>query len=330
MPATPPVPTVPTLLPDAPAPRDLPVGGQAVLEGVMMRGTGTWSVAVRLPATHPTNPGGIAVEVASFQSVLARRRLLRLPVVRGAVALVESMGIGVRALGMSANAAAPDQDAKPLTGLAWAATVAAGLGFAVALFFLLPATITKLAFGGVEQGALFVAIEKGIRLTIFLTYLAAVSQLPHLKRVFQYHSAEHQSIACLEAGLPLTPENAARFPRLHPRCGTSFMFLVMVVSYAVFAPLGNLPLGWLLLSRVLGIPLVAGLAFELIKWMGRRRDLAVARALTWPGMQLQRLTTRPCEPAQLEVAIAALQAVTARDDLAAATGDDHAGLEIAA
>ena len=327
MPTTP---TVPTLLPD-PAPRDLPVGGQAVLEGVMMRGTGTWSVAVRLPDTHPTDPGGIAVTTEPFQSVLARHRALRLPIVRGAVALVESMGVGVRALGISANASTPDGESEPLTGAAWVLTVIAGLGFAVGLFFLLPATVTKLAFGSeLHQGLAFVAVEKVVRLSIFLTYLVAVSRLGHLKRVFQYHAAEHQAIACLEAGLPLTPENAARFPRLHPRCGTSFMFLVMLVSFLVFAPLGNLPLGWLLLSRVLGIPLVAGLAFEVIKWMGRRRDLRLARALTWPGMQLQRLTTRECGPEHLEVAIAALTAVTARDDLTTAGPDEHVAIEIAA
>lgn len=322
MPATPDRHTTPST--------DLPLGGQAVLEGVMMRGPSSWAVAVRLPEAHPTDPGGIHVEQHAFRSVLARHRVLRLPVARGAVALVESMGVGVRALGASANLATATPTAKPMSRLGWAATVATGLGFAVALFFLLPATIAKLAFGGVEQGALFVAIEKGIRLTIFLGYLALVSRLAHLQRVFQYHAAEHQAIACLEAGLPLTPENAARFPRLHPRCGTSFMFLVMLVSYVVYAPLGNLPLGWLLLSRVVGLPLVAGLAFELIKWLGRRRDLRLARALTWPGMQLQRLTTRPCDTAQLAVAIAALTAVTSADDLTDERAIGLAGLDLAA
>jgi uncharacterized protein YqhQ len=321
--------TMPTA---ATAPRDLPIGGQAVLEGVMMRGPRAWAVAVRLPADHPADPGGIAVSTEPFRSVLARRRVLALPIVRGAVALVESMGIGVRALGISATAAAaPDDEQRAVGGITWALTVFTGLAFAVGLFFLLPATITKLAFGDALRGGLaFVVAEKAIRLTIFLTYLVVISRLAHLRRVFQYHAAEHQAIACLEAGLPLTPANAARFPRLHPRCGTSFMFLVMLVSILVFAPLGNLPLGWLLLSRVLGLPLVAGLAFEVIKWMGRRRDLPLARVLTWPGMQLQRLTTRACDHAHLEVAIAALLAVTADGVLSAASGDDHPGLEIAA
>jgi uncharacterized protein YqhQ len=310
--------------------RDLPIGGQAVLEGVMMRGAAAWAVAVRLPASHPTDPGGIAITVEACTSVLARRRVLRIPVLRGAVALVESMGIGVRALRMSADAASPNASARPLTGLTWAATVATGLSFAIGLFFLLPATIAKLAFGGIEDGLAFVAVEKAIRWTIFLVYLVAVSRLAHLRRVFQYHAAEHQAIACVEAGRPLTPGEAAVFPRLHPRCGTSFMFLVMLVSIVVFAPFGNLPLGWLLLSRILGIPVVAGIAFELIKWMGRHRSRPVARALIWPGMQLQRLTTRPCEPPQLEVAIAALEAVLAQDGLAGSAGSASVSLDIAA
>lgn len=311
--------------------RDLPVGGQAVLEGVMMRGPGHWAVAVRLPATHPVDPGGIAIVEEPLQSVMARHALLRKPVIRGAVALFESLGIGVRALGIAANAQSPEGEAKPLTGVKWALTVAAGLGLAVGLFFLLPATLVKLLAGSALGGAVeFVAVEKLTRLTIFIGYVWAVSRLPHLQRVFQYHGAEHQAIACLESGRRLTPENAAEFSRLHPRCGTSFMLLVMVVSFLVFVPLGNLPLGWLLLSRLVGIPLVAGLSFELIKWMGRNRQLRLARALMWPGMQLQRLTTRVPTRDQLVVAIAALQTVLAHGDPRAAADEDLAGLDLAA
>ncbi len=313
------------------APRDLPVGGQAVLEGVMMRGPKHWAVAVRLPESHPVDPGGIAIVDEPAESVLARHAILRRPVIRGAVALVESMGIGIRALGIAANAQTPEGEAKALTGLAWAATVAAGLALAVGLFFLLPATLVKLIAGDSLPGSIeFVAVEKATRLTIFISYIWLVSRMAHLQRVFQYHGAEHQSIACLEAGQPLTPEHAARFSRLHPRCGTSFMLLVMVVSFAVFVPLGNLPLGWLLLSRVLGIPLVAGLSFELIKWMGRRRDLRLARVLMWPGMQLQRLTTREPTRDQLQVAIAALERVLAYGDPRQAPAAQRAGLDLAA
>ena len=311
--------------------RDLPIGGQAVLEGVMMRGVANWAVAVRLPATHPTDPGGIAIVHEPFQSVLARHRILRQPIIRGAVALVESMGVGVRALGISANAQAPEGDQQPLTGLTWILTIIAGLSLAVGLFFLLPAALVKVIGGSaVDDGLTFVVIEKVVRLLIFIGYLWLVSRMAHLQRVFEYHGAEHQSIACLEAGLPLTPANAAGFSRLHPRCGTSFMLIVMIVSVIVFAPLGSLPLGWLLLSRVLGIPLVAGLAFEAIKWMGRNRTLRLARILMWPGMQLQRMTTREPSHAQLEVAIAALRAVLAHEDPRAATSAAAAGTEVAA
>ncbi len=297
----------------------------------MMRGASNWAVAVRLPDTHPTDPSGIAVVHEPFQSVLARHAILRRPVIRGAVALFESLGVGIRSLGIAANAQTPGGDAKPLTGLKWALTVAAGLGLAVGLFFLLPATLVKVLVGQSLPGSVeFVAVEKLTRLTIFISYVWLVSRMPHLQRVFAYHGAEHQTIACLEADQPLTPDNAARFSRLHPRCGTSFMLIVMVVSFVVFVPLGNLPLGWLLLSRLLGIPLVAGLSFELIKWMGRRRDLRLARMLTWPGMQLQRLTTRDPTREQLEVAIAALGAVLAHENPRDATPAQRAGLDVAA
>lgn len=296
-----------------------------------MRGVANWAVAVRLPDTHPTDPGGIAISHEPFQSVLARHRILRTPVLRGAVALVESMGVGVRALGISANAQTPEGEQEPLTGIGWALTVLAGLSLAVGLFFLLPAALVKLIGGSaVDNGLTFVVIEKVVRLSIFIGYLWAVSRMAHLQRVFQYHGAEHQSIACLEAGLPLTPGNAAQFSRLHPRCGTSFMLIVMIVSVVVFAPLGSLPLAWLLLSRVVGIPLVAGLSFEAIKWMGRNRDQRLARALMWPGMQLQRLTTRVPTADQLQVAIAALQTVLAHEDPRKATAAERAGSEVAA
>ena len=296
-----------------------------------MRGPQHWAVAVRLPDRHPTDPGGIAIVDAPAESVLARHPILRKPVIRGAVALVESMAIGIRALGIAANAQTPDGEAKPLTGLAWALTITAGLSLAVGLFFLLPATLVKLIAGSHLAGNVeFVAVEKVTRLTIFIGYVWLVSRMAHLQRVFAYHGAEHQSIACLEAGQPLTPEHAARFSRLHPRCGTSFMLIVMVVSFGVFVPLGNLPLGWLLLSRLFGIPLVAGLSFEVIKWMGRHRELRFARILMWPGMQLQRLTTREPSRDQLEVAIAALQRVLAHGDPRQAPAAQRAGLDLAA
>lgn len=328
MPATPSSDSATAPLPPA---RDLPLGGQAVMEGVMMRGTGHWAVAVRLPADHATRPGEILVRTEPFTSVLTRHRLLRIPVLRGFVALVESLRVGIRTLGISANAPTPEGEREPMTGIAWALTVAAGLSLAVVLFFLAPAAITSLVFGDALEGSVeFVATEKLLRILIFIGYLWAVARMAHLQRVFEYHGAEHKTIACHESGLELTPANAQRFSRLHPRCGTSFMLIVILMSIVVLAPLGKLPLGWLLLSRVVGIPLIAGLSYELIKWIGRHRGLRLARVLAWPGMQLQRMTTREPSDAQLQVAIAALAEVVKRDDLEAATRAQRAALDVAA
>jgi uncharacterized protein YqhQ len=176
----------------------------------------------------------------------------------------------------------------------------------------------------------FVLIEKLIRISIFLLYLWLISRMPDLQRVFQYHGAEHKTISCYEASQPLTPENAQQFSRFHPRCGTSFLLLVMIVAIVVFAPLGKLEWQWLFVSRVLGIPIVAGIAFELIKWFGRNRTKAWARALMWPGMQLQRLTTREPDLSQLAVAIAALEAVLAVENPREAAAEDRIGMEVVA
>jgi uncharacterized protein YqhQ len=204
------------------------------------------------------------------------------------------------------------------------------LVFAVGLFFLLPAGLTNLFSDSIPNGLVFVIIEKLIRITIFLGYLWLISRMPDLQRVFQYHGAEHKTISCYEAGEPLTPENAERYSRFHPRCGTSFLLLVMIVAIVVFAPLGKLDWPLLFVSRIVGIPVVAGLAFELIKWFGRNRTKRWARALMWPGMQLQRLTTREPDLSQLAVAIAALEAVLAVENPRAADDDDLVGMEVVA
>jgi uncharacterized protein YqhQ len=305
------------------AQRDAPIGGQAVLEGVMMRGVSTWAVAVRRP------DDSVAVESFPLVSVLRKHRLLRLPVVRGAVALFESLGIGFKALGIAANAQL-DEGEKELSGKAWAGTIAVALSFSIGLFFLLPAVLTNLSGAGSDNGIVFVVVEKVVRISIFLAYIWLISRMKDLQRVFQYHGAEHKTISCYEAGLELTPENAQRFSRLHPRCGTSFLLIVMIVSVFVFAPFGKLDWHWLLISRVVGIPLVAGLAFEAIKWFGRNRTRRWAQVLMWPGLQLQRLTTREPELPQLAVAITALQAVLdveTPDNVAEA---DKIGIEVAA
>jgi uncharacterized protein YqhQ len=318
--------------PDLEATTDAPVGGQAVLEGVMMRGVSTWAVAVRKPAPDqeegevPT--GEIQVVSEPLVSWVKKHRAYRLPIVRGVVALAESLAIGFRALGISANAQMPD-DQEEIGKGTWTGTIVFAVLFAVGLFFLLPGFIAKLV-GGTHNGLVFVVIEKLIRISIFLSYLWLIARMKDLQRVFEYHGAEHKTISCYEAGLPLTPENAKRFSRLHPRCGTSFLLIVMIVAIFVFAPLGR-PDWWvLIISRIAGIPIVAGIAFELIKWFGRNRTKRWARALMWPGMQLQKLTTREPDLSQLAVAIAALEAVLAVENPREASAEDRVGMEVVA
>jgi uncharacterized protein YqhQ len=303
--------------------RDAPVGGQAVLEGVMMRGVSTWAVAVRKP------DGEIAVQSEPFVSVLKRHRFYRLPLVRGVVALVESLKIGLQALGISTNAQLEEED-EQISGGAWAGTVAFSLALAVGIFFLLPVGITSIFKSHIPSGIEFVLIEKAIRITIFVGYLWAISQIKDLQRVFEYHGAEHKTISCYEAALPLTPENAQRFSRLHPRCGTSFLLIVMIVALFVFAPLGKPAWYILFSSRIIGIPIVAGIAFEIIKLFGKYRSKRWAQILMWPGMQLQKLTTRPPDLSQLAVAIAALEAVLAVENPEEASDEDRVGMEVVA
>ena len=343
--------------------RDAPIGGQAVLEGVMMRGVSNWAVAVRRPAVEvdsngrvdsPNGPvpalaptagldgaiaasdspngealGEIEIHVESFDPWIKRRRLFRLPIVRGVVALVESLKIGFKALGISANAQIEEEDEK-LSGGAWGLTIAISLIFTIGLFFVLPVTIASFWKDSLGSSVLFVVVEKLIRISIFLGYLWVISKLRDLRRVFEYHGAEHKVIACFEAGDELVPERAKLYSRLHMRCGTSFLLIVMIIAVFVFAPIGRPALYWLILSRVLGIALVAGLAYEVIKWAGRNRARAWVRGLMWPGLQLQKLTTREPSLDQLAVSIAALQAVLAREDPAASSAEDRLGMEVVA
>jgi uncharacterized protein YqhQ len=288
--------------------RDAPVGGQAVLEGVMMRGVSTWSVAVRKP------DGEIEVTSEPVVSWAKRHRALRWPVVRGVVALAESLKIGFRAIAISANAQlTEDEDGEPeeIGGLAWGLTVMGSLFLAIGLFFVLPVGVTSLFKDALGSAFVFWLVEGILRTAIFVGYIVAISRLPDLRRVFEYHGAEHKTISCFEAGDELTPERAAAYSRFHPRCGTSFLLVVMVLAIFVFAPIGLPEWYWLVLSRVLGIPLLAGLSYEVIKWAGRNRRRAWVRALMWPGLVLQSLTTREPDREQLEVAIASLEAVLA-------------------
>jgi uncharacterized protein YqhQ len=303
--------------------RDAPVGGQAVMEGVMMRGVSTWAVAVRTPA------GEIDVQSFPLVSWTNRHRVLRWPVIRGVVALVESLNIGFKALGMSANAQLPD-DEEPISGAMWAGTLVVSLLLAVGLFFVVPVGLTSLFKDRLGSAFLFWLVEGVVRTAIFLGYIGLMSRVTELRRVFEFHGAEHKTISCFEAGLPLTPENARRFSRLHPRCGTSFLLIVMMVAIFVFAPLG-LPEWYLLVgSRILGVPLIAGLSFEVIKWAGRNRGKRWVQRLMWPGMLLQKLTTREPDDEQLAVAIAAMDAVLAVEDPRGASAQDRVGMEVVA
>jgi uncharacterized protein YqhQ len=284
------------------------IGGQAVLEGVMMRSPSIWAVAVRKPN------GQIAEVVTDIRSPMARNKLFRLPVIRGVVALGESLAIGFRALAISANYAAQDADADEKeeveTELSRGAiffAFAIAIGFALALFKVTPALITK--WLPIETDGLFVIVEGLIRVTIFVLYILVISLLPDLRRVFQYHGAEHKAINALEAGEELTPENVQRFSLIHPRCGTAFLLWVMVIAIFVFAFIGQPSWQWLIASRILLLPVIAGLAYEVIRFAGKHTDNRLLMAMLAPGLWLQRLTTREPTLDQLEVSIRALREV---------------------
>jgi uncharacterized protein YqhQ len=332
------------------AQRDAPVGGQAVLEGVMMRGVSNWAVAVRKPTPEQLSEGERSpeeaalgeIEVSTFglSSMMKRHRVLRLPIIRGVVALGESMAIGFRALEVSANAQLPPEDdgddndgdgeSQEISRGMWAGTVIVALVLAVVLFFLIPVGLTSLIKHQLGSSFLFWLVEGIVRTSIFLGYMLLLSRIRDLRRVFEYHGAEHKTISCFEAGLPLTPANAQRFSRLHPRCGTSFLLVVMIVAIFVFAPIGLPAWYWLVATRVLGVPVIAGISFELIKFAGRNRRRRWVQAVMWPGLKLQLLTTREPDLDQLAVAIAALDAVLELETPGALSAADLVGVEVVA
>jgi uncharacterized protein YqhQ len=302
------------------AKRDAPVGGQAVLEGVMMRGVAVWAVAVRTPE------GQIEIESETIKPWAKRHRLWRLPVIRGVVALAESMKIGFKALAISANAQLEEDEEgekEEIGGWVWGFTIFLSLLLAVGLFFVVPVGLTSLIKDQLGSPLLFWLVEGIVRTLIFIGYILAISKMPDLRRVFEYHGAEHKTISCYEAEDELTPARAKLYSRLHPRCGTSFLLIVMVLAIFVFAPIGLPEWYWLLASRILGIPLIAGLSYEVIKWAGKNRRKAWVRAVMWPGLMLQNLTTREPDEKQLEVAIASLNAVLARENPEEAAKQQH-------
>jgi uncharacterized protein YqhQ len=287
-----------------------PIGGQAVLEGVMMRGSSNWAVAVRKP------DGQIAEVCRPIESVMKRHWVFRLPVIRGVIALGESLGIGFRALSISAQYAAQDEagseNEEVETELSRGAlffAFAVAIAFAVMLFKVTPALITN--WLPIETTGWFVIVEGLIRVSLFILYLTLISLLPDLRRVFQYHAAEHKAINAYEAGEELEPEVVQRYSLIHPRCGTAFLLWVMVIAIFVFAFFGRPTWYWLIASRILLLPVIAGIAYELIRFAGKHASNRFLMMLLAPGLWLQRLTTREPTLDQLEVSIRALREVLA-------------------
>jgi uncharacterized protein YqhQ len=277
-----------------------------------MRGPGNWAVAVRTPR------GDIAQVSKPIDSAMARHWAFRLPVVRGVMALGESLAIGFRALAISANYAAQEEGEEGeevSTELSRGALIfafAVAIGFAVMLFKVTPGLLTELL--PIKGTGWFVIVEGLIRVSIFVAYLGLISLLPDLRRVFQYHAAEHKAINAYEAGEPLEPEVVQRFSLIHPRCGTAFMLWVMVLAVFVFAFFGRPHWYWLIAERILLLPLIAGLAYELIRFAGKHQGNRVLMTVLAPGMWLQRLTTRQPTLDQLEVSIRALREVLALEE----------------
>jgi uncharacterized protein YqhQ len=286
-------------------------GGQAVLEGVMMRGPSCWAVAVR-------RPDGAIEEVArNVSSPMKRHRVWRLPVIRGVIALGESLAIGFRALAISANVAAreEDEDGEIVTEISRGQIVFSfviAIGFALMLFKVGPALLVTLL--PIDGTTWFVLVEGIVRVAIFVAYIGLVGLLPDLKRVFQYHGAEHKTINALEAGSELSPVNVQKFSLIHPRCGTAFLLWVMVIGIFVFAFVGRPEWYWLIISRVALLPVIAGLAYELIRYAGRHQGNRVLMTLLAPGLWLQRLTTREPTLDQIEVSIRAMDEVRRREE----------------
>lgn len=291
---------------------DLAVGGQAVIEGVMMRDVHRTATAVRLPN------GEIDVETRTVSSLRDRYPVLNLPLIRGSVIMVESLIIGMRALSFSAQAAGEEDE--QMTKKEIAMTILFALVLASILFIVIPTGAAHLAAAYTDDPVVFNLIEGGIRLMVFLLYIWGISFMGGIRRVFQYHGAEHKTIHCYEAGEALTVENVQKFPRLHPRCGTNFLLIVMVVAI-VFHVFFGWPDLWLrILSRLAILPVVAGVSYEIIRFAGRSENHLVHILIT-PGLWLQYLTTRPPADEMVEVAIESLKAVLPAEDIPAGSGN---------
>ncbi len=285
---------------DAPA----PYGGQAVIEGVMMRGPKKTAVAIRKPDRT------LLVETEINASITTRFPFLKLPLLRGVVALFESLIIGMRYLTFSANHAMEEEE-EELTTKELVFTIGIALALAIGIFIFLPAGAGWL----LQNRASMLwqnVIEGALRIVLFLAYIAAIRRLEDIRRVFQYHGAEHKVINALEDGADLTVAGVRPYPTLHPRCGTSFLLIVLVLTIVFFTIVGPGGIIWRLVSRLALLPVVAGLAYELLKFTGRYLQVPIIRVIAAPGLWLQKLTTGEPDDDMLEVALAALQA--ARDE----------------
>ncbi len=280
------------------------IGGQAVIEGVLMRAPRSMAIAVRRP------DGEIVVKRDRVTPLSERFPLVKLPLIRGAVALFSSLVIGMKALSFSANEAISEGEKKEeMSSLAMGGTIAVALLFGILLFFILPLFLTKLLVPYIgDSNIVFNLVDGLIRVIVFLLYVYSISRMSDIQRVFQYHGAEHKSIFAFESGEALTVENVQRFSRLHPRCGTSFLLIVMLVSIVVFS---LIPKPWPFYlkagARIVLLPLIAGVSYEVLKWSAKHEKSSLVRMLIAPGLALQRLTTREPDESQVEVAIRSME-----------------------
>lgn len=276
------------------------IGGQAVIEGVMMRGPKTTAIAVRKNEE-------IIMKTEGNHSISDKYKFLKLPILRGMVALVEMMVLGIQTLSYSASVAGID-DEEELTGRDIALALVSALGFAVVLFIIVPTVAVRFISGNLQNPFLLSLAEGIIRIAIFVIYIMVISSMKDIRRVYEYHGAEHKAVHCFEHDEKLTPENAEKYTTIHPRCGTSFMMVVMVVSILLFSVMGWPGIIQRIVSRIVMLPLVSGISYEFIRLAGKSNSPFI-RALNTPGMWLQKLTTREPDKYQLEVAIAALKGV---------------------
>ena len=292
--------------------KKITIGGQAVIEGVMMRGPELTATAVRTPE------GKIEISSRPVNSISDRYPILKKPLLRGCVSLIESLVIGIRSLGYSAQMAGEEEE--QLSDRELAGTIAFAFVLAAVLFIAIPTGAAKL-FHSVTEDPVFLNLMEGLlRLFIFIAYIVGISRMKDIQRVFQYHGAEHKTIACFEAGEALTVENAMKHTRFHKRCGTSFLLIVMLVSIFVFAFLGWPSLIERIVSRIVLLPVVAGISYEIIRFSANSDNCLLGWAVK-PGLWLQRLTTREPEPDMLEVAIESAKAVLPADKIPAGSGD---------